>query len=119
MIQHVRLEIRGLVQGVGFRPFVYNLAKKYHLHGNVSNTGDGVISEFEGSSDELKLFRVALSTNPPPLARIDHIETHEQDLKYFVGFEILQSHHLTKTTSISPDIAVSELCLYHRRGIAL
>ena len=111
MIQHLRLEIRGLVQGVGFRPFVCTLAKKHHLCGNVSNTGDGVIIEVEGSSDEVKFFSIALSTNIPPLARIDHIETHEQDLKYFVGFEILQSHHLTKTTSISPDIAVCDTCL--------
>lgn len=111
MMQHLRLEIRGLVQGVGFRPFVYTLAKKHHLCGNVSNTGDGVIIEVEGSSDEVKFFSIALSTNLPPLARIDHIEIHEQDLKYFVGFEILQSHHITKTTSISPDIAVCDACL--------
>ena len=73
MMQSLRFEISGLVQGVGFRPFVCKLAKKHHLCGNVSNTGDGVIIEVEGSSDELKLFRVALSTNPLPLARIDHI----------------------------------------------
>lgn len=111
MMQSLRFEIRGLVQGVGFRPFVCKLAKKHHLQGNVSNTGDGVIIEVEGSFDELKLFSVALSTNPPPLARINHIEIHAQDIKHFEGFEILQSRHLTKSTSIPPDIAVCDACL--------
>lgn len=111
MMQHLRFEIRGLVQGVGFRPFVYKLAKKYHLMGVVFNTGDGVIVEVEGYSDELKLFSVALKRNPPSLARIDTIEIHEQEVKQFEGFEILESHHRAKTTSISPDIAVCDACL--------
>ncbi|HEX5670211.1 MAG TPA: carbamoyltransferase HypF, partial [Sulfuricurvum sp.] len=111
MTQSLRFEIRGLVQGVGFRPFVYKLAKKYHLLGFVFNTGNGVMIEVEGSSDDMKLFSVGLHSNPPSLARIDTIEIHEQNVKHFEVFEILESHHRAKTTSIPPDIAVCDECL--------
>jgi len=100
-----------VVQGVGFRPFVYKLAAHTHLQGNVSNTGEGVVIKLEGSADKIDLFMIELRKNPPLLARIDHISIREQQKQGFAGFEILKSFHHDKTTSVSPDIAVCEECL--------
>ncbi|OYZ47473.1 MAG: carbamoyltransferase HypF, partial [Sulfurovum sp. 24-42-9] len=103
--------VKGVVQGVGFRPFVYSIAKMYHLCGNVSNTGEGLLIHLEGSADAIEQFCTILRDNPPALARIERIEIREHECKNFVGFEILDSLHRNKTTSISPDIAVCEECL--------
>lgn len=111
MEKGIRVVVEGVVQGVGFRPFVYQLAKKHHLKGNVSNTGEGVVIDIEGSADLLDLFTAELRNNPPSLAKIDRITVHAQEKKHFVGFEIIESLHHTKTTSISPDIAVCDACL--------
>ncbi len=110
-MQSVIIVVKGVVQGVGFRPFVYAAAKAYHLCGNVSNTGGGVCIHVEGSADRIEQFCAVLRDNPPALARIDHIEILEQESSNFVGFEILDSTHRDKTTSISPDVAVCEECL--------
>ncbi|MDP3120736.1 MAG: carbamoyltransferase HypF [Sulfuricurvum sp.] len=107
----VIIVVKGVVQGVGFRPFVYTTAKAYHLCGNVSNTGEGLLIHLEGSADAIEQFCTILRDNPPALARIERIEIREYECKNFVGFEILDSLHRNKTTSISPDIAVCEECL--------
>ncbi|HEX5711120.1 MAG TPA: acylphosphatase, partial [Sulfuricurvum sp.] len=109
--QSVVILVKGIVQGVGFRPFVYNTATAHHLSGNVSNTGEGVFINLEGSSDSIDQFCTVLRNNPPPLAQIDHVTVHTQAIKNFIGFEILESIQRTKTTFISPDIAVCEACL--------
>lgn len=111
-----RFEIKGIVQGVGFRPFVYQQAVKYHLFGTVFNTGEGVIIEAEGAEDAMDSFDIELRTNLPSLARIDHIEVYVAELKHFDGFKIVESHHSTKTTSISPDIAVCDDCLLEMKN---
>src|SRR3954447_2561157 len=65
--------VRGIVQGVGFRPFVYGLASRLSLHGFIKNLAGGVLIEVEGDSSALDEFLVELTTKPPPLAQIDEI----------------------------------------------
>ena len=66
--------MKGIVQGVGFRPFVYNLASGLGLNGTVRNTSQGVEIVLEGQPGVIELFTNALQTQPPPLARIDSVE---------------------------------------------
>ena len=70
-VERRRLHVQGVVQGVGFRPFVYSLATRHELAGFVSNQSDGVHIEVEGSSLSLDAFQSDLRSQPPPLARID------------------------------------------------
>ncbi len=72
-----RIRVRGLVQGVGFRPFVWRLARKGGLAGDVRNDGDGVIIRVWGARERLDAFLEGLGTGAPPLARIDTIEQDE------------------------------------------
>lgn len=72
----VRIEVTGIVQGVGFRPFVAELARRLGLTGFVGNDSHGVFIEAEGEDEALRRLTEALSTDPPPLARVDHIR-HE------------------------------------------
>ena len=67
------LQIRGIVQGVGFRPFVYHLAHTIHLTGYVRNTSEGVLIEIEGSKDGLARFLSRLTSTPLPSARVNEI----------------------------------------------
>jgi acylphosphatase len=69
----VRIHITGIVQGVGFRPFVYSLARRYGLTGWVRNTSAGVDIEADGTTDALAAFTAALRDELPPLARIDSL----------------------------------------------
>ncbi len=107
--------VKGVVQGVGFRPFVYNLAIKHHLNGTVSNTGEGVIIELEGFPDAITQCVTQLQKHPPTLSRIDSFTLEEQERKHFSTFEIVESFSTSKTTSISPDTAVCEGCLEEMR----
>ncbi len=68
-----RLVVSGVVQGVGFRPFVYALASKFGLSGSVGNDSSGVTIEIEGSAAAVAEFRHRLPIDAPPLARIDAI----------------------------------------------
>ncbi|HET7375492.1 MAG TPA: acylphosphatase, partial [Anaerolineae bacterium] len=68
-----RLFVTGVVQGVGFRPFVYGLAARLDLAGWVCNTSAGVTIEIEGSGESIDEFQAALTRDAPPLARIDQI----------------------------------------------
>jgi hydrogenase maturation protein HypF len=67
------VHITGIVQGVGFRPFVYNLATKLNLKGWVKNTSAGVDIEVDGEQDVLDSFVKALRDEAPPLSRIDRL----------------------------------------------
>ena len=101
--------IEGIVQGVGFRPTVYKIAKNLNLKGFVLNAGSGVIIEIEGENKDK--FIENLKTNLPPLAKIDKITLTKLDLKNYKTFEIKDSLNTSKTTFISPDKAVCEDCL--------
>lgn len=112
--QRHRLRIRGLVQGVGFRPFVYALATRLHLSGWVYNDGAGVLLEVEGPPARLEVFTRALTAEAPPLARIDALESQSRAPApaESAGFIIRASDSsLAVCTGIGPDAAVCPACL--------
>lgn len=105
------IKVEGIVQGVGFRPFVYNLAHKLNLKGWVNNNSEGVYIDIEGSNGSLNEFLSFLKQNPPPLAKIENISFEEKELLNFTEFVIKESiENLDKITLISPDIAICEDC---------
>src|SRR5512142_1619756 len=91
MIRGAAIHIGGIVQGVGFRPFVYNLASRYHLAGWVKNTSAGVDIAVDGPEDALDSFIQALRQEAPPLSRIDDFSASYVLAEGFSGFEILHS----------------------------
>ncbi len=106
------ITVKGIVQGVGFRPFVYNAAHKYELCGWVNNNSEGVYIDIEGSADKLNLFINDLKFNPPPLSKIEQVLCETRPLQYFKDFSIKQSESLENSiTLISPDISVCQDCL--------
>ena len=121
-MEKIRAEIRvrGVVQGVGFRPFVHRLAGRYGLVGKVSNTSDGAFITAEGPPDVLALFTKALREEQPYLARIEHIETSFGEAKgEFRSFAIAGSRASEKrNTLISPDVAICPDCLREMRDPA-
>ncbi|MGB9467253.1 MAG: carbamoyltransferase HypF [Candidatus Acidiferrum sp.] len=111
---HVRKEIRvsGIVQGVGFRPYVYRLATDRNLGGNISNTPAGVTIEIQGPPDLVEDFVSRLPEEAPALAQITYVLVREMACKPDRPFEILSSHTGDHVSAlISPDVAVCEDCL--------
>jgi hydrogenase maturation protein HypF len=107
-----RVHITGIVQGVGFRPYVYNLAIQNGLTGWVCNTSAGVDIELSGEQNEINIFLQTLKSTPPPLARIDSIEVREIPGKVYPNFEIIQSQAVSNAFQpISPDIGICPDCL--------
>jgi len=107
-----KLEVEGIVQGVGFRPFVFRLAKKHGLCGLVFNHEKGVTIEVEGKLQILKKFTSDLKSGPPPLARIESIDVTELEPIGYPDFRIAPSAHAESgQTLISPDIATCGNCL--------
>ena len=104
--------INGLVQGVGFRPFVFRLAHEYHLKGMVANTPSGVKIEIEGASGDIETFISQLERKAPPLSKITHIRSIEMTPEGDGDFVIQPSEENQEVaTLISPDVAVCEDCL--------
>ena len=111
-ISRLHLEIRGAVQGVGFRPFVYRLAGVMGLTGWVRNTFDGVRLEVEGREDLLCQFQVRLQDEMPSLAAITSLESCYLDPGGFEGFEIRESEETGGIPGlVQPDIATCSDCL--------
>jgi hydrogenase maturation protein HypF len=107
-----RLVIRGVVQGVGMRPFVYRVARRHGITGWVVNSSRGVVIEAEGVASDVDAFARALREEAPPLARIARLEREEIDEQGFVGFEIRRSRaEDEESTLICPDVAVCDDCL--------
>jgi hydrogenase maturation protein HypF len=108
-----RLMVRGLVQGVGFRPFVYALAHRLSLGGFVSNQLDGVKIEVEGSRRAIDLFTAALGVECPQLARIDDLRCEDLRLAGETDFRIHLSDRSAAAgeASIPPDLATCADCL--------
>ena len=107
-----RLTIEGIVQGVGFRPFIYSLAKRHNLNGYVLNNPQGVQVEIEGDPVDLKKFLKALPESLPPQAHIVSIKEETLPPCNFTTFEIRESSVAeTRTALISPDLAVCKDCL--------
>ncbi|MGM0786760.1 MAG: carbamoyltransferase HypF [Thermodesulfobacteriota bacterium] len=104
--------VTGIVQGVGFRPFVYQLAGRLGLKGTVANTATGVHIHAEGRPRELEDFVCRLRTQAPPLSQITGINKIHAVYNGFTDFSIRQSTSEHKRTAlISPDVAVCSDCL--------
>ncbi|MHB1000014.1 MAG: carbamoyltransferase HypF [Armatimonadota bacterium] len=105
------ISVNGTVQGVGFRPFVYKLAKDLDLSGWVCNTGNGVLIEIEGKEENILSFMNRLKTDKPPLARISGLTSDWQAPLDDCDFIIRHSDHQSGVhTSIPPDIAMCPDC---------
>jgi len=112
MNKRSRGAIKGIVQGVGFRPFVYQLAHRHNLSGYVSNTPAGVLLEVEGRDKDIEKFQRALIGSPPPLAHISSAEWTEIPPLKEKGFKIKESQvGQERSTLISPDVCICEDCL--------
>jgi len=110
--------ICGIVQGVGFRPFIYKLATELNLKGFVLNNANGVQIELEGSVTDIELFDEKLLSELPPLAHIDNFEKHPIDKENSTSFEIVQTEtYSSKTTLVSPDVKVCKECLEDIKSI--
>jgi len=103
--------LRGVVQGVGFRPFVYGLALRHDLKGWVNNSSAGVHIEVEGEKKEVESFTRDLPKQAPPRARIESFWYEDLAPTGFPSFEIRESvEEAGKYQLISPDLATCELC---------
>ncbi len=102
--------ISGIVQGVGFRPFLYREAVQNRLVGFVRNTGDGVYAEIEGEAVDCEAFFFALETNAPPLSRITKVLREELPVRGGDSFSILASEGGERTALVSPDIGICDDC---------
>ena len=110
--QGVEIRIRGIVQGVGFRPFVYRLATGFGLKGEVSNNEEGVVVRLLAKGPIVETFSRHLTSRCPPLARIDSVEIRPINLEDFTDFRIVKSRKGGRVaTEISPDIATCKDCL--------
>ncbi len=111
-LRKASLHISGIVQGVGFRPYVYGLAVRFTLAGWVRNTSAGVDIEVDGDQETLDAFVLALKTELPPLARIDTFDLSFGSPGFFTGFEIVPSEVVEGSYQpISPDVCVCDDCL--------
>ncbi len=107
-----KIEVNGIVQGVGFRPFVYNTARRLDLGGRVANTSSGVLIHIEGPSPVIDSFTDQLIENPPPLAHIVKITSNECPAEGLKEFSIVKSiGDEAMATLISPDVSVCQDCL--------
>ena len=107
-----RLRVSGVVQGVGFRPFVYGLALELGLAGLVGNDSAGVFIELEGPSAALDLFAARLIADAPPLAVIETVQSDDMPITGSLGFNIVESaRREAANTLISPDMCVCADCI--------
>ena len=113
MIEALDIHITGIVQGVGFRPFVYRTAQKHQIKGWVLNAIDGVFIHAEAEAQQLDSFVIDLSENPPAAAQVKEIELKEVPLEHFETFEIRFSDdgEAEETTLVSPDLATCSDCV--------
>ena len=109
--ERASIEIDGIVQGVGFRPFVYRLALRFGLTGWVRNTGRGVQLEVEGAGDALRAFCLAVTQEAPPLSVIAQLKVEPMPAAGGSGFAILESAKGISGGEVSPDCDVCEDCL--------
>ena len=106
-----RIRVRGIVQGVGFRPFVYNLARQLELAGYVLNSSAGVTIEIEGNEPAVARFVATLRNSPPPLAQIEDVAIAELEPGGDAGFVIRHSEaEAGEFMLVSPDVATCDDC---------
>lgn len=112
MVERRKLQIYGIVQGVGFRPWVYNLAQRHGLNGYVLNSALGVTIEVEGPDQALDEFESEFRSHPPALAQIDEIRSESLPPALFSEFTIRQSRGVEgEFVLVPPDIATCPECL--------
>ncbi|WP_369204000.1 carbamoyltransferase HypF [Streptomyces sp. PU-14G] len=110
-----RVLVRGVVQGVGFRPYVYGLAGRLGLAGHVTNTGEGVVAEVEGAREAVAAFRQRVGSEAPPLAVVESVTHEPLPPLGGSGFRIVASRSggtpSALSTLVAPDIATCRACL--------
>ena len=110
----VKIKVKGIVQGVGFRPFVYRIAKKNNLKGYVKNLGNYVEIYVEGKKEDIERFINDLKNKKPPLSRIDRLDIEEiKDNQEFDDFYIIKSENAREEEegTIPADVAICDDCL--------
>lgn len=105
----VEIRVRGQVQGVGFRPFVWGIARRFGVSGWVKNDAEGVL--IGASGGQVDAFIAAIRGEAPPLARVDAVEVREVEGAFAGPFEIVASGGAGAETRVTPDAAVCEACL--------
>lgn len=113
MVEALDIQVTGIVQGVGFRPFIYRLAMEHSILGWVLNATDGVFIHAEGEAADLDRFVIEISERPPAASRVEQIELAEVPLEGFTDFQIRFSDDadVERTTLVSPDLATCDDCL--------
>ncbi len=110
-VVRVEVTVEGIVQGVGFRPFIHRLARRYHITGRVHNFSGGVVIQAEGRSADVEAFVRALPDEKPPIARIENISVGELDAVGDSEFVITASREAAGgTILLSPDVATCLDC---------
>src|SRR5574340_369772 len=108
-METLKVTIKGLVQGVGFRPFIFKLAQELAVNGYITNTSDGVFMVVEG--DNLDLFLNRVRSDAPSLARILSVDIFPEKNSGFTDFTIKESSGSGRFTLLSPDISICNDCL--------
>ncbi|MCM2577679.1 carbamoyltransferase HypF [Streptomyces meridianus] len=112
LAQRRRVTVHGVVQGVGFRPFVHHLASELGLAGHVTNTGEGVVAEVEGPAEAVTAFCERIAADAPPLAAVESVRHEPVPTTGSTGFGILASRSGGPSrTLVSPDTATCDDCL--------
>jgi hydrogenase maturation protein HypF len=114
MATRTQILVRGIVQGVGFRPYVFGLASRGALRGRVLNNTSGVLIDLEGDSGSIEQFFAEFKLNPPPLSSIDAVERNDNlDLANYQDFRIVESPVGAgeRSVPISADVATCDDCL--------
>ena len=104
------IRLYGIVQGVGFRPFVSRTALQYGITGNVANKGSYVEVHCAGTEEQLELFIAQLKNDPPPRSMVLKVEVADDDMPLQENFSIIESEHEAGDIFVSPDIAVCPVC---------
>ncbi len=108
-MDRIKILVKGIVQGVGFRPFVYSLAKSLNLKGFVMNSSEGVVIDIEGNNSPTFIKR--LSKEAPPLSQIMGVDITPMPFYGYQDFQIMKSRDEGSFTLISSDVSVCEDCL--------
>lgn len=106
------IKVFGIVQGIGYRPFIYKTAKSLNVHGWVSNNDSSVVMDIEGSVEDLKEFLLRIIKNPPKLARIEKTKIEKKHIIGYVDFRIKNSTSSGERLKfLIPDVATCEKCV--------
>lgn len=110
-VLHQDILVKGIVQGVGFRPFIYKLARTHSIKGKVLNSTQGVIIEAEGNEKNIRQFLESLKKHPPVLAEIHTIDIRQGSPVGYKSFQIMHStHENLKEALMPPDVRTCEAC---------